>query len=134
MNYFYFCSPFDDLLKKEHYIGILIKAFILVVGLPAVFIYSSNDLIQEKIEDSLSGMDLNEEGEDTAKDSKKTIFLPDYLVSTSSFQIHVDLIKTVLNDIPFISEIKCPGESVPEYRITSYFKVLFNYIIGPNAP
>ena len=106
----------------------------LACGVLAVSIYASNDFIQDKIEDNFSGVEYNEEGKHAAQDTQQIIFLPDYLASIYSFQINVDLIKTVLFDSPFLAEIKCWGENIPEYQIISYFRVLFKFIIGPNAP
>jgi len=74
------------------------------------------------------------EDEDNPGDDPKTIYLPDYVASISSFQISVDLIQNMLFDIPFVTEIKFWHEAVLEYRIISFFKILFQYIIAPNAP
>jgi hypothetical protein len=92
-----------------------------------------NYLIQERIVNDLSKTEFNEDQDNPEKDHD-IIYLPDYLASISSFQIDVDLILNVLFDIPFATEDKYWHEYVPEYSSTSFFKILFQNIISPNAP
>lgn len=120
-------------MKKRSNIGNIIRALVLVCGLSAVTISSLNDLIQERIVNDLSKIELNED-EDNPERDHYIIYLPDYLASISSIQIDVDLILNILFDIPFATEDKCWHEYVLEYRSTSFFKILFQYIISPNAP
>lgn len=120
-------------MEKRRYIRDFLKALTLVCGLLAITISSFNVLIQERIEEDLSRIEYNEE-EENQKQDHEIIYLPDYLASISSFQIDVDLIQDIRFDIPFLAEIKCWHEYVPEYRSISFFKILFQNIIAPNAP
>jgi len=120
-------------VKNKPNIGNLLNVLVLVCGLLAITVSSTNYLIQERIHDDLSWMDYNDD-EDDSGDDPKTIYLPDYVASISSFQISVDLIQNLLFNIPFFTEIKCWHEAVLEYRTISFFKILFQYIIAPNAP
>lgn len=92
-----------------------------------------NYLIQERIVNDLSKTESNEDEDNPEKDLD-IIYLPDYLASISSFQIDVDLVLNVLFDLPFATEDKCWHEYVLEYNSTSFFKILFQNIISPNAP
>jgi len=120
-------------MEKRPNIANLLKALTLVCGLLAITISSFNNLIQERIEYDLSKIEINEEKENP-ESNHEIIYLPDYLASISSFQIHVDLIQNLLIHIPFFTEIKCWHEYILEYRSISFFKVLFHNIIAPNAP
>ena len=106
---------------------------VLICGLLAITISSLNYLIQERIVNDLSKTEFNEEDDNPVK-NHDIIYLPDYLASISSFQIDVDLILNILFDIPFATEDKCWHEYVLEYSSTSFFKILFQNIISPNAP
>jgi hypothetical protein len=120
-------------VKKRSNIENTIRGLVLICGLLAITISSMNYLIQERIVNDLSKTEFNEDQDNPEKDHD-IIYLPDYLASISSFQIDVDLILNVLFDIPFATEDKCWHEYVPEYSSTSFFKILFQNIISPNAP
>lgn len=120
-------------MKKRSNIGNIIRQLVLVCGLLAITISSLNYIIQERIVNDLSEIELNDENEHPEK-NHDFIYLPDYLASISSFQIDVDLILNILFDIPFSTEDKCWHEHVHEYRSISFFKILFQNIISPNAP
>ena len=120
-------------MRKRSNIGNIIRALVLVCGLLAITISSLNYLIQERIVNDLSKIKFDED-EDSPEKDHEIIYLPDYLASISSFQIDVDLILSILFDIPFATEDKCWHEHVLEYRSTSFFKILFQNIISPNAP
>jgi hypothetical protein len=120
-------------MEKRSNIANLLKTLTLVCGLLAITISSFSNLIQERIEDDLSKIELNEENENP-EPNHEIIYLPDYLASISSFQIHLDWIQDLLFNIPFITEIKSWCEYVLEYQSISFFKVLFHNIIAPNAP
>ena len=92
-----------------------------------------NYLIQERIVNDLSEIELNDEHEHS-EEHHDFIYLPDYLATISYFQIDVDFILNILFDIPFSTEDKCWNEHVQEYRNISFFKILFQNIISPNAP
>jgi hypothetical protein len=118
---------------KRSNIENIIRKLVLVCGLLAITISSLNYLIQERIVNDLSQIEINDEEENPEK-NYDFIYLPDYLASISSFQIDVDLILNILFDIPFSTEDKCWHEHVLEYSSTSFFKILFQNIISPNAP
>jgi len=120
-------------VEKGSSIGYLLRAIALICGLLAITISSFNDVIQDRLEEDLSRIEYNDEGESQER-NHDIIYLPDYLASISSFQIHVDQIQNILFDIPFVHDIKCWHEIVLEYRCISFFKVLFQNIIAPNAP
>ena len=120
-------------MKKRPNLGYLLKVLTLVCGLLAITISSFNYLIQERIEEDLSRTEFNDE-EDNPESNREIIYLPDYLASISSFQIHVDLIQNILFDIPVFTKTKCWHENVLEYRSISFFKILFQNIIATNAP
>ena len=120
-------------MKKRSNIGNIIRALVLVCGLLAITISSLNYLIQERIVNDLSKIKHNEDEDNPEKDHE-IIYLPDYLASISSFQIDVGQILNILFDIPFATEDKCWNEQVLEYMSTSFFKILFQNIISPNAP
>jgi hypothetical protein len=109
------------------------KAITVLCGLLAITVSSFNDLIQERIEEGFSRIEWNEE-ESNNEGERQIIYLPDYLASITTFQIDVDLTQNILFDISFFSEIKIWSEKTIQYRSISFFKVLFQNIIAPNAP
>lgn len=120
-------------MKKRSNIGNIIRQLVLVCGLLAITISSLNYIIQERIVNDLSEIELNDENEHP-EENHEFIYLPYYLATISSFQIDVDLILNILFDIPFSTEDKCWHEHVHEYISISFFKILFQNIISPNAP
>jgi hypothetical protein len=110
-----------------------LKAITLVCGLLAIIISSLNYLIQEKIEKDLSRIEYASK-EDNARDEHQIIYLPDYLASISSFQIDVYLTQYILVDIPSLTDTKIWHDYFLEYKSISFFKILFQNIISPNAP
>jgi hypothetical protein len=120
-------------VKKRINIGDIIRQLVLICGLLVITISSLNYVIQERIVNDLSEIEFNDEKENSEK-NHDFIYLPDYLASISSFQIDVDFILDILFDIPFSTEDKCWHEHVLEYRSISFFKILFQHIISPNAP
>lgn len=120
-------------MEKGSNIGYLLRALVLTCGLLVITVSSFNDVIQDRLEKDLSRIEINGE-KDHQKNNHEIIYLPDYLASISSFQIHVDQVQNILFDVPLSREIKCWHEIVLEYRGISFFKVLFQNIIAPNAP
>jgi hypothetical protein len=120
-------------VREKANIGNFISTVILVCGILAIIISSSNYLIQERIEDDLSKLDYNK-GDDNAENNHKIIYLPDFLAPITSFHINIDQVQDILSELPFVTEVRRWYEKVFEYQVISYFKVLFQYIIAPNAP
>ena len=120
-------------MERTSNIRYLLRALVLICGLLAITISSFNDVIQDKLEkDLLSIVVAGEEGQQET--NHELIYLPDYLASISSLQFHIDQIQDIFFDIPLVTEIKCWHEIVFEYGGISFFKVLFQNIIAPNAP
>ena len=109
------------------------KVLTLLYGLLAISIFSSNYLIQERIEEDFSKMDYSER-EDNSKDSHNLICLPDYVASFSSIQINIDIVLNILIDKPFVTEAKCWHDFVCESHVISFLRILFQFIMAPNAP
>lgn len=120
-------------MREKVNIGNFVNAVILVCGILAIIISSSNYLIQERIEDDLSKLDYNK-GDNNAENDHKIIYLPDFLAPITSFHISIDQVQDILSEVPFVTEVMRWHEKVFEYQVISYFKVLFQYIIAPNAP
>jgi hypothetical protein len=78
-------------------------------------------------------MDYHER-DDNSKDNHNLICLPDYVASFSSIQINIDIVLNILVDKTFVTEVKCWHEFVCESRVISFLKILFQYIMAPNAP
>jgi hypothetical protein len=114
-------------------IGYVLRALVLICGFLAITISSFDDALLERLEDDLQRIEVRSE-EDHQEQNHEIIYLPDFLATISSLQFHVDQIQSILFDIPFFPEIKCWHEIVLEYRGISFFKVLFQHIIAPNAP
>ena len=120
-------------MRKETKIGYLLKTLTLVYGLLAITVSSFSNIIQERIEEDLSRIEFNS-NEENSERNQETIYLPDYLASTSTFQVLVDHVQNILFVISFVKEIKGWYEVILEYQGISFFKVLFQNIIAPNAP
>jgi hypothetical protein len=120
-------------VEKVFNIRCLLKTLVLISGLLAITVSSFSDVIQDRLENNLSRIKI--EGEKSQQESNhEIIYLPDYLASISSFQIHVDQIQSIFFVIPLIRENKCWYEIILESGGISFFKVLFRNIIAPNAP
>lgn len=133
MNYFYFCNPFSQIVNKKIKTGNLLQISILAFGLLAIGVHSSDYLIQEKIEEGIAVIKKDSEERETESENQ-ILYLPYFLASVQSFQIDPGSTLNLLFDIPFVTEIKVWFENTPEFRSCSFFKILFQNIISPNAP
>ncbi|MBR9999517.1 MAG: hypothetical protein KFF73_11125 [Cyclobacteriaceae bacterium] len=112
-----------------------IRSVTLLIGLLSislsVFEYRIEDRIEDELETARHQKDMDQE---PGQDEGTQIYLPDYLATISSFQLHLENIPSLLGYIPVLISVRNWFQIKHPLTELNFFRTLFQHIIAPNAP
>lgn len=112
----------------------LLKSLTLVIGLITASVSLFEYGIEDRIEKEFAIDHQKDDNSDDQSESNDPFYLPDYQATISSFQLHIDQVPKINDQIDFITIVRKWYRNISYITDYDFFKTLFQHIISPNAP